>query len=242
VAAGDLDGDGRDEIITGPGPGRIFGPNVRAFRYHPDADPPGVTPLPGVNYFAYGTSRWGVNVAAGDADGDGFDEIITGPGSGVVFSSHVRGWQVDGGQAEAMRDINFFAYPNLKFGCVVSGGNTDGDIFDEILTAPGPSPAYPAHIKSWDFDGMAITPVPNGAFFAWPSGETRYGARIFAGHDFQTDGQDDIVVGAGPDPSTEGRIRVFRYNGVETTLWFSLQAFDSQYGANVAAGRFMSLP
>ncbi len=91
--------DGFDEIITGAGPGAVFGPHVRGWNYD---GTPGVTPVPGVSYFAYGTPKWGVNVSAGDIDGDGYDEIVTGAGPGAVYGPHVRGWNVDGGTAAAM--------------------------------------------------------------------------------------------------------------------------------------------
>ena len=68
-----MTGDGGDTILTGAGPGEIYGPHVRGFQLDG-------APLPGLNFLAYGTSKYGVNVAAGDIDADGFDEVITGPG------------------------------------------------------------------------------------------------------------------------------------------------------------------
>ncbi len=71
------------ELLTGAGPGAIYGPHVRGFTIDGE-------PVDGLNFLAYGTNKWGVNVAAGDLDGDGKDEIITGAGPGAVFGPHVR--------------------------------------------------------------------------------------------------------------------------------------------------------
>jgi len=237
VACGDIDRDGFDEIITGPGPGAVFGPHVRAFDFD---GTPSVTPVPGVSFFAYGTRKWGTNVTGGDIDGDGFDEIVTGPGPGAVFGPHIRGWNVDGGPASSIPKVSFFAYGTKKYGAVVAFGELDRDGFDEIITAPGPSGLFSAHVRGWDYDNASITPVPGCSFFAWPSTDVRFGARVYGGADLDGDGRNELVVGAGPDPSAGSPVKVFKYNGAGVTEWFSLQAFASSYthGTNVAAGRF----
>ncbi len=237
VAAGDLDGDGFDEILTGAGPGAVFGPHVRAFDYDGSS---AVAPLPGVNFFAYGTNKYGVVVSAGDLDGDGFDEIITGAGPGEVFGPHVRGWNVDGGTAASIPGVNFFAYATHSFGVAVTCGDIDGDGFDEIVTAPGPSLAFPSHIRGWNYDGESLTPMSGVNFIAWTPYLPRYGATVHAGADLDLDDRKEIIVGAGPDPSAGALVRVFGYDGEEVTLQFSLQAYDSgmTHGVNVAAGRF----
>jgi hypothetical protein len=234
VAAGDLDGDGFDEIVTGAGPGAIFGPHVRGFDY--DGVPP-VAPLAGVSFFAYGTHRWGVNVAAGDIDADGFGEIVTGPGPGPMFGPQVRGWNVDGGAVTAIPAVNFLAYGTNQRGVVVSCGDLDGDGIAEIVTAPGPSGFFGSHIRGWNFDGSVISPLPGCSFLAWPLGEVRFGARVFAGTDLDGDGRDELVVGAGPDPASGSPLKVFTYDGQRVGLWFSFDAFPTgwTHGASVAA-------
>ncbi len=236
VAVGNLDGLGGDEIVAGAGPGAVFGPHVRAFSW----DGSGTTPLPGVNFFAYGTPRHGVNVAAGDLDGDGMDEIVTGAGPGALFGPHVRGWNVDGHTAAPLPGVSFFAYGTLRYGVRVSCGDVDGDGLDEMVTAPGPSPLFGAHVRGWDTDGSTVTPLPGVSFFAWPPGETRYGASVWARTDLDSDGRDDLLLSPGPDPGVDSPVRVFTYDGSAVSEWISLEACPPgwTHGANVAAGAF----
>jgi agmatine/peptidylarginine deiminase len=234
VSPGDIDGDGFDELITGAGPAGVFGPHVRAFDYDGTSS---VTPVSGVSFFAYGTRQWGVNTACGDIDGDGFDEIITGAGPGNIFGPHARGWNVDGGPAAPLSSVSFFAYGTSKKGVRVSAGNVDGDGFDEIVTAPGPSFHFAPHIRGWNYDDAAVTPLPNGGFMAWPGTEARYGAKVIAGADLDGGGRHDIVVGGGPDPVFGTSVKVFQYTAAGVTAWLSLRAFpaDWTHGVNVSA-------
>ncbi len=236
VAAGDLDGDGFDEIITGAGPGAVFGPHVRGW----DVDGEQATAMPGISFFAFNTLRWGVNVTAGDLDGDGFDEIVAAPGPGSIFGPHIRGWNVDGGTAAAMPAVSFMAYGSNHYGAVVSCGDIDGDGMDEIVTAPGPSAAFPAQVRGWNHDGSGIAPLPGCNFLAWLPGDARYGAKVCAGADLDDDGRTEIIAGCGPDPSRDSMVRVFGYDAGAVTILFSLRAFPPYvtHGVNVTGGVF----
>ncbi len=183
VVCGDIDGDNSDEIITGAGPGDVFGPHVRGW----DVDGGSAVPIPAVSYFAYGTLRWGVNVASGDIDGDGIAEIVTGPGPSTQFSSHVRGWNYDGEVLEPIPGVNFIAYssfPHSK-GCIVACGDVDNDRVAEILTAPGPHPDNPAYVKTWNYDGNELALVTGKSFLVFEEGGYLAGARIALGNPYQ---------------------------------------------------------
>jgi hypothetical protein len=231
VAAGDVDGDGRDEIITGAGPGAVFGPHVRGWHYQGGA----VSPLPGMSYFAYGTLKWGVNVACGDLDGDGRDEIVTGAGPGAVFGPHVRGWRYQGGVTAAMPAVSFLAYGTNKYGVNVACGDLDDDGLDEIITGPGPSTVFGAHVRGWAYDGT-IQPMPGVNFFAF---DTDYGAVVGAG-DVDNDGIDELLTAAGPDPALPVRIRAWNADGGSVSLVGAVdfQAYDDwmTHGGRVAGG------
>jgi hypothetical protein len=87
VAVGDIDGGARnnsEEIITAPGKGG--GPHIRIFDNYSKVKS---------QFFAYHDNfRGGVNLASGDLDNDGYDEIITGAGPGGT--PHLRIFKANG--------------------------------------------------------------------------------------------------------------------------------------------------
>jgi photosystem II stability/assembly factor-like uncharacterized protein len=220
VAAGDIDGDGLDAVISGPGPGAKFGPHVRAFTGTG-------TPLSIVNFLAYGTRKYGVNVSAGDIDGDGHDEILTGAGPGAVFGPHVRGWNVDGGPAAPMGAVNFQAYGTRKYGVNVTVGDIDADGFDEILTGAGPGAVFGPHVRGWNHDGAGQTlPIPAVSFFAY--GTSQWGVRAVCGR-LDGDSRAEIITGPGPGAFFGPHVRGWRFSGGEIRALpgVSFQAYPS---------------
>lgn len=126
VAVGDVNHDGRGDLILGTG--KDGGPRVRVL----DGASNGTTVLK--DYFAYeSTFRGGVLVSSGDVNGDGSDDVIAGAGVGggprvIAFS---------GADDRVLR--NFFAYEDsFRGGVMVSSGDLDGDGFDDIITGTGP--------------------------------------------------------------------------------------------------------
>ncbi|MDP3900117.1 MAG: S8 family serine peptidase [bacterium] len=121
AAAGDIDGDGVDEIITGAGSGtkpevRVFGADLKLKK----------------SFFAYNENfRGGVNIAAGDVDGNGIDDIITGAKFGG--GPHVRVFNHNG----SVRS-QFFAYDaDFRGGVNIGIGDMDNNGVDEIITGAG---------------------------------------------------------------------------------------------------------
>ncbi len=233
VSCGDIDGDGLDEILTGAGPGEVFGPHVRGFSVLDSQ-------LPGVSFLAYGTNKYGVNVAAGDLDADGFDEIITGAGPGAVFGPHVRGWNYDGGSTVTpLPGVSYFAYGTPKWGVNVSAGDIDGDGYDEIVTGAGPGAVYGPHVRGWDYDGgSTVTRINGVSYFAY--GTLKYGVNVACG-DIDGDGIDEIITGAGPGAVFSAHVRGWNVDGGTATAiagfnFFAWPAEDVRFGANVFSG------
>jgi hypothetical protein len=85
VAAGDVNGDQRPDIITAPG--SEMGANIKVFRNRadlPSSNPDPIANTPFRSFYAFGSSfTGGATVAAGDLTGDGKSEIIVGNGPGM---------------------------------------------------------------------------------------------------------------------------------------------------------------
>jgi serralysin len=123
VASGDVDGDGRADIITAAGSGG--GPHVKVFS--------GASGEEITSFFAFDPSfTGGVSVAAGDVDGDGRDEIIAGAGAGAL--PEVRVFRSDGEWLSG-----FLAYgASFTGGVAVAASDGNGDGRAEIITGAGP--------------------------------------------------------------------------------------------------------
>lgn len=217
-----------DEILTGPGPGPVYGPHVRGFSWAGEANLR-------VSFFAYGTLRFGVKPAAADLDGDGFDEILAAPGPGNVFGPHVRGFDFDGAVLTPIARVSFYAYATLKLGANVAGGDLDGDRAGEMVTGPGPGPVFAAQVRGFDFDGMQVVSLSRINFHAFPT--RQFGAVVAAG-DVDGDGRDEIVAAPGPGGALAAECKGFddAGQGVVVVPGFVVTAFPTLYGARVALG------
>jgi hypothetical protein len=147
VAAADFDRDGDCEIVTGPGKGAA--PEVRLF--DSAGSPFTSASLPNLpnQFLAYDAKfKGGVFVAAGDVNGDGVADVVTGAGKGgapqvVAFSG------VDGTELARFLALE----PKRKSGVRVALADVDGDGRLDILASPGSGRA-PTEVRA--FDGITL--------------------------------------------------------------------------------------
>jgi uncharacterized protein YkwD len=203
VAAGDVNGDGHADIITGAGAGG--GPHVRVIS--------GANGQELASYFAYPAGfLGGVNVAAGDVNGDGKADVITGAGAGGgplvrVFNA-----------ATSTPLFSFYAYATTFAGGVtVAAGDVNGDGRADIITGAGAGGG--PHVQV--FSGADRTVLRS--FFAYPANFTG-GVRV-AARDQDGDGRADILVGGGAGAANPVRA----YSGVTLFQIRSYSAFDPSF-------------
>jgi sugar lactone lactonase YvrE len=149
VAAGDINNDGIDEIITAPGPGPDNPAEISIF-YQTGRQFPHLT----TTVFPY---LYGANIASGDINGDGYDEIIVGTGTYGGNPSELRVYVHDPEQGKLVDSgINLIAYESIG-GVLVAAGDVDGDQHDEIITSSTPVNGNKIKIRIWSVDTSAGT-------------------------------------------------------------------------------------
>jgi len=209
VSAGDLDGDGRAEIVVSPD--QSGGPRVVVFSSRGRL----LASFLGIDDENF---RGGVRVAVGDVNGDGTPDVVVAAGFGggprvAVFD----GASVLGTPTRLVND--FFAFePALRNGAFVAAGDVDGDGADDLVFGAGPGGAPRLLV----FDGAELQAgrfVALADLFAGDSG-SRAGVRV-AAPDTDADGRAELVAGSADD----GTVSVYRVadGGVELeseTEWF----------------------
>lgn len=232
VNTGKMDTDGFYEILTAPGPGAVYGPQIRGFNWDGSA----FSPIQKVNFYAYGTLKYGANVAAGDIDTDsGYDEIVTGAGPGAVFSPHLRAFNFDQQQIASINKINTFAFTG-NYGINVAAAEVDGDPWDEILVGKGPDPSFSDDIKGYNYDFVTLSTHINYTN-AYGNANVQ-GVRLW-GIDLDGDGVEEIVTSPQADPPSGKQVKGWNWDGGPFSALGST-SFDPtpSYGAKVAGGYY----
>jgi hypothetical protein len=214
VSAGDFDGDGKDEIISGQGRASS-GVRIVSFDNGAIYDT-------GVNTDIFTGDEAGVRVSAADVDGDGVPELIAAPEKTTV-SPEVRVYRVNTGAGPGNWTLDLlssFIACDEAAGTNITTGDVDADGVKEIMTICE-SPAG-TEARIFTMQGTLVNEFPTGS-------ERR---NFIAAGDTDMDGIAEIIVGAGP---SRHRTTVTVFNAQGVTLR-SFEAFPESFGVRVSAG------
>jgi hypothetical protein len=211
VAAADINGDGRDDIITGADTGG--GPHVRVF------DGTNLSLI--MDRWAFdSTFTGGARVAAGDVNGDGRADVVAAQGPGGT--SRVR--LFSGADVHGAILYDFDAYGAFTGGAYPAVGDLNGDAKAEIVTGAGAGGG--PHVKV--FDGAA--PAQQMSTF-YPYDPTFPGGVRPAIGDVTGNGENAIITG--PGPGGGAHVRTFGGNGDPLCQFFA-------YGPDMTQGVFVA--
>lgn len=206
--AGDVNGDGYDDVIVGAYHYKEF--TGRVYVYAGNANGLGTTPVFTVTGEKPNT-YFGRSVgAAGDVNGDGYDDVIVGA---QAYDSWTGRVYVYTGSPDGLAATPIFTAsgegPSNSFGrCAGTAGDVNGDGYSDIVIGAHSYGDFQGrvYVYAGSADGIGATP----AFTA--TGEqanSHFGYSAGTAGDVNKDGYDELFVGADGQSNNQGSVYVY---------------------------------
>ncbi|MDD5716015.1 MAG: Ig-like domain-containing protein [Patescibacteria group bacterium] len=220
LATGDFDGDHKEDIAVTPiGAG---GPNIRIYTYNVAEEEFELMDW----FFGYSEEfRGGVNLASGDLDSDGVDELIVTPRGAMAPIVKVFRYSAADQEFDLVDSVT--AYQDTFFGGVqVATGDVDSDGNDDIIVAPflngGPN------IRIYTLNGSDELELLDW-LMAYDS--SYRGTLSMQVGDTDGDGSNEVVLA--PKTLGDSTVKVLRYQGGDFEEVDSFMAYDAHFMGGV---------
>ncbi|MCK5598487.1 gliding motility-associated C-terminal domain-containing protein [bacterium] len=242
IAAGDIDGDGVDEIIAGKGHHLNYYAKVKIFKIEKTDSSYNATETK--SFFAFSNDiKHGANVSCGDVDDDGVDEIIVGKGPGASNDSRINIFSYENiNEDYPSPEKSFFAFGDIvTSGVYLSCGNISGKNYEEIVCSKGEVQGNDSNIRVYDILNMdSAYPVPIYNFNAYLAPNTN--GCIHDCGDIDLDGYDEIVTSPGAGSLAANRIKIFQKDELEGRFYAYDQCKAGGISVAVIEGKQDILP
>jgi len=232
-SAGDVNGDGYDDVIVG-----AYGYNSstgRAYIYYGGAsmdNVPDVT-LDGESASTY----FGIKVSGcGDVNGDGFEDVLV-SATGYDGSRGKAYLYFGGFPMNNISDQGFLGEAPLdNFGSSLSGaGDVNGDGYQDIVASSQTNSSFTGRVYVY-IGGNFISNMPYISL-SGAGANNVFGSSISGAGDVNSDGFDDIVVGAYGHNNYAGQAYIY-YGGsimdIYADIYFAGDAVNARVGTSVS--------
>lgn len=221
ATVGDTDGDGLSDLVVGGSGlaqaylGAVGGVETTA-----------TTVWTGLEEDAFG-----LVAAAGDVDGDGYQDVLVSALGADGFRGSVNLYRgsAAGPESASAVTIRGVAEYNLLGGSLGGGGDLDGDGYDDVVLGTpyygsGDDVGGAVQVHGGTPDGLVDTP---DVLLVAPAGTDRFGAEVEGATDLDADGYDELVVLSGDSETRD--LMIWRggpaFSGGRWDLAFSMPRY-----------------